>query len=51
MSNQTLSALASFYKSILVLDEIDGVDRSDLMTETLMDFNLEWNDLMEYLNS
>jgi hypothetical protein len=50
MSTQTLSALASFYKVILALDEIDGVDRSDLMTETLMDFDIEWDDLMEYLN-
>ena len=50
MSTQTLSALASFYKGILALDEIDGVDRTDYMTETLMDFDMEWDDLLDYLN-
>ena len=36
MSAEALSALASFYKGILTLNAIDGVDRSDYMTETLM---------------
>lgn len=51
MSTETLSALVTFYKGILALDAIDGVDRSDYMTETLMDFGVEWDDFLEYLNS
>ena len=51
ISAETLSALASFYKVILALNAIDGVDRSDYMTETLMDFGIEWDDFLEYLNS
>ena len=51
MSAETFSALASFYKGILALHAVDGIDHSDYMTETLMDFGVEWDDFLEYLNS
>ena len=50
MSAETLSTLSLFWKGILAIDAIDGVDRSDYMTETLVDFGIDWDEFLEYLN-
>ena len=50
MTNQLLETIATFYLSVLALAALDGRDRSDLVSEVLHHFKLEWEDLMEHVN-